>query len=93
MVWDTWSRDGGMVWDRDAGESRAGAGDDATDHLGVNVDLILSTLGDREELTDMAQRSPGITCWNLTAMGVALFDLGSDGVFEADEIRGDEAES
>ena len=61
MVWETWSRDGGLVWDRDAGESRAGAGDDATDHLGVNIDLILSTLGDREELTDMAQRCPGIT--------------------------------
>ena len=50
-----------MVLDRDAGESRAGAGDDATDHLGVSIDLILSTLGDREELTDMAQRCPGIT--------------------------------
>ena len=55
MVWDTWSRDGGMVLDRDAGESRAGAGDDATDHLGVNIDLILSSLVDPKEYTDIAQ--------------------------------------
>ena len=59
LVWGTWSRDGSLDWNGNAGVSWAGAGNNLLDHLRVNTDLVLSSLADPKECMDMAQRYSG----------------------------------